>query len=196
MARPAARCRSPHANAAVRLPVIPTATQGNASWVSPSHWNVVGRSCTQAPSVAHRSPSRSATIVASVTTIDGMPAYATNAPFSDPSAAPTTHAAAHASQTGHPDFARIPATTPQMANDRSDRDVDLGRHDDQRHPQRDEQHRQIRQDRSFRLPGEKYRRRDAARERDDRARDRILCVHRAHSVRRAGKGLQHRASEK
>ena len=32
-----------------------------------------GRSCTQAPSVAQRSPSRSAIIVASVTTIDGMP---------------------------------------------------------------------------------------------------------------------------
>ena len=86
------------------------------SWPKPIHWKPGGRSCTQTPSVAHRSASRSPTIVARVTTIAGSPKPATSTPLSAPSEAPAARAPAAAIGMASPALASIPATTAQIAN--------------------------------------------------------------------------------
>ena len=88
---------------------------GYADWENPSHWKPGGRSCTQAPCVVHRSASRSPTIVASVTTMDGMRAKATSAPLSAPSAPPASTTTSITAGTGRPAFDDSPATTEQIA---------------------------------------------------------------------------------
>src|SRR3954466_15966876 len=95
---------------------IAHATNGYADWRRPNHWKPAGRFCTHAPSVHHRSASLKATIVASVTTMEGIRRYATRLPFSAPSAAPAAHDSSAATATEPVAFAATPATTPQIAN--------------------------------------------------------------------------------
>ena len=141
------RCRlrsAPRARARARRARRATISACAAAGPSPNHWKSAGRSCTHAPSVAHRSASRHATSIASVTMIDGSPSV----PTSD--AVERAHRRADAA-------ARRPATsgigTPALREQargdaahrelRADRDVDLADEDDERHPERDEQHRRV-----------------------------------------------------
>ncbi len=109
----------------------------------PSHWNPAGRSCTHAPCVVHRSPSRSATIVASVTTIDGSRRYATSAPLRR-----AQRGAAGARDDEHAEHrhACLRRNAREHAADRehrSDGDVDLAGEDHERRAKRDDQNRQV-----------------------------------------------------
>ena len=82
----------------------------------PNHWKPGGRSCTQAPCVTQRKPSRSATIVASVTTIEGIRTHATSAPLIAAHQRAHQTAAAPASGVGSPMRANTPVATLQIAN--------------------------------------------------------------------------------
>ena len=114
--RPAARLRRPQCIAAVRSTAHPIVMISLTVCDWPNHRKLGGRSCIHAPCVTQRNPSRSATMVASVTTIDGIRTHATSAPFTAPITAPTRHAHAPATGVGIPMRANTPAATLQIAN--------------------------------------------------------------------------------
>src|SRR5215471_21122145 len=87
----------------------------NAFCDKPNHWNCLGSSPTHAPCVFQRRPSRSATIVASVTTIEGIRTYATSQPLRAPHNAPTRQPTNPLTETGRPDVAHTPVMTLQTA---------------------------------------------------------------------------------
>src|SRR5262249_26066271 len=118
--RPAVVNRSTHAATTASEPAAQAATTGYALCVSPNHWNAGGRSVTHAPPVDHLSDSRKLTTIASVTTIEGMRAYATNAPLVTPTAHPVAAAARKAAAADPVSRATRPATTEQTANSEPD----------------------------------------------------------------------------
>ena len=112
---------------------------------SPNHWNPAGKPWIQAPPVAQRMASRSTTMAASVTTMDGSRRRATSAPVSDPSSAP--HAtSANADQrhgsTGLGSHTRHDAADCKLG---ADRDIDLADQDHHGHADSSDQHRDVRE---------------------------------------------------
>ena len=89
-------------------------------------------------------PSRSATIVASVTTIDGSRRYATSdAVERAERGAASARDDEHADASARPPSPSTPASDAADGEHRADRDVDLAGEDHERHAERDDQHRQV-----------------------------------------------------
>src|SRR4026208_2127697 len=143
MARPAAtRLRSQPASA-VKITAEPMTLVRPATWSKPNPRNADGRARTPAPPVIQRSPSRRIASIARVTTIDGRPIAPTSAPLRKPMAAPTTTEAAVGGGMPGPPRGRGPGNHCTDGNRGADGDVDFAGQDDQRHPERDDQHRRV-----------------------------------------------------
>ena len=161
-ARPAARLRSPQLSRLRERRRDADGDQPRSPVCDrPNHWKPGGRSCTHAPCVIQRRPSRSATIVASVTTIDGMRTHATSAPLMRAQQRARQARRQAGERRRQPQScANTPAATLQIANCDPTEISICPRENDQRHAERHDQHRHVRQQQVALIRGREEARRD------------------------------------